>query len=79
MVVLVVSFTIAAQAQETLWNELNAKVIALYHQGRYSEATKIAEEALTVAEKTFEPDHPLVALSLNYLALLYQVQGRYLP
>ena len=65
------------QTQETLWNELNAKFITLYQQGRYSEAVKPAKEALTVAENTFGPNHPNFATSLNNLAELYHSQGKY--
>jgi len=68
---------VAAQTQEKLWNELNSKCAMLYRQGRYPEATKVAEEALTIAEKTFGPDHPAVATSLNNLAALYTAQGKY--
>ncbi len=46
MMVLVVSFALPACAQEKLWNELNAKFDILYQQGRYSEATNVAKEAL---------------------------------
>ena len=34
------------------------------------EAVRTAEEALNVAEKTFGPDHPSAATSLNNLALI---------
>jgi tetratricopeptide (TPR) repeat protein len=67
----------AAQAQEKLWKELTSKVGMLYQQGRYSEATKVAEEAFNVAKKTFGPEHPYVAVSLNNLASLYEDQNRY--
>jgi tetratricopeptide (TPR) repeat protein len=53
------------------------KVVMLYQQGSYSEATKVAEEALTIAEKTFGLNHPAVATSLNNLAMLYEAQGKY--
>jgi tetratricopeptide (TPR) repeat protein len=49
----------------------------LYQQGRYSEAENVAKEALTVAEKAFEPNHPYIGTSLNNLALLYYSQGKY--
>ena len=75
--VLAVSIALPAYAQETLWNELNEKVTALYEQGRYAEAATIAKEALKVAEDTFGPDNPNVATALNNLAGLYQVQERY--
>ncbi len=64
-------------AQETSWNELNAKVDTLYQQGRYAEGVKVAKDALKVAEATFGPDHPDVGVSLNNLAILYEAQGLY--
>jgi tetratricopeptide (TPR) repeat protein len=66
-----------SKASEASWNELNLKAIKLYQQGRYSEAVKIAADALTVAEKTFGPDHPNTAASLNNLAERYRAQGKY--
>ncbi len=77
MLVLAVSFALPAYAQEALWNELIAAVVAHKKQGRYSEAAKVAEEALKVAENTFGPDHPNVATSLYHLAVLYETQGKY--
>jgi len=74
---LIVLFAVSAYAQETLWNELNAKAATLYQQGRYSEAVNVAKEALKVAENTFGPDHPNVAASMNNLAELYRAQGKY--
>jgi len=65
LVVLVLSCTVSTFAQEKLWKELTSKGAMLYQQGRYSEAAEVAEEALAVAEKTFGPDHPDVAASLN--------------
>ena len=77
LTVLIVSSTRLAYAQEKLWNELNTKVVRLYRQGQYSEALKIAEEALSVAKRTFGSDHPNVATSLNNLAELYHAQAKY--
>ena len=74
---LVLSFAASTCAQEALWEELIDKAGMLYQQGRYSEAAKVAEEALTVAEKTFGPNHPAVVTSLNNLAELYRAQGKY--
>jgi tetratricopeptide (TPR) repeat protein len=56
---------------------LNQQVTQLYNQGRYSEAIPLAQRVLTMCEKAFGPDHPDVATSLNNLAELYRVQGRY--
>jgi tetratricopeptide (TPR) repeat protein len=77
IVLLIISFTISAHAQEKLWNELYDKLDMLYQQGRYSEAENVAKDSLQVAEKTFGPDHPKMATSLNNLAFLYNAQGNY--
>jgi len=77
LTMLVALITVSGHSQENLWYELNHKVVSLYQQGRYSEATNVAEEALKVAESTFGPDHPNVATSLNNLAILYHSQGKY--
>jgi acyl dehydratase len=66
VVALVLSYTVSICAQEELWEELFSKFIRLYEQRRYSEAAKVAEEALKVAEKTFGPDHPDVATSQSF-------------
>src|SRR5579864_4334164 len=64
-------------AQQGSWEELNAKVVSLYRQGKYAEALSFAQEALQVAETRFGPEHPNLAMSLNNLAGLYSAQGRY--
>ena len=71
------SFFELKMVEEKEWNELSEQVFMLYHQGRYSEASELAERAVQVAEKTFGPDHPNVAQSLNDLAEIYKAQGRY--
>jgi urocanate hydratase len=76
LVVLILSCTVSVYAQGELWNELNDKVLMLYQQGRYSEATKIAEEALTVAEKTFGRNHPQVATVCENMAELCRQIGK---
>jgi CHAT domain-containing protein len=43
----------------------------------YAKAEPLYARALDVREKALGPNHPLVATSLNNLALLYQVQGAY--
>jgi len=63
--------------QQTRWEELNARFEDLYGQGKYAEATSVAQEALRVAEATFGPEHPGLARSLNNLAALYKEQGKY--
>jgi tetratricopeptide (TPR) repeat protein len=68
---------IASHAQSGDLDVLNRQVEQFYRQGKYAEATKVAEQALELAEKEFGPDHPDVGTTLNNLALLYQRQGRY--
>lgn len=51
VVLLIISFTKAAQAQETLWKELITKSNTPLQQGEYLEAAKVAEKALKVLEK----------------------------
>ena len=73
----IVLFTVSAFAQQTEWQELMGQSFTLYQQGRYSEATKVAEEALKVAENTFDKNHLNVGQTLNILAVLYQSQSKY--
>lgn len=72
IIILVVLFTAFTYTEETLWNKLRNKAASLSLQGQDLEATKVAEEALEVAEKTFGSDHCNVALSLNELAEFYE-------
>lgn len=65
------------EAQEAEWKRLVQETQSLYGQGRYAPAMVSAKEALRVAENTFGPDHPDVAVSLSNLAELYRSQGRY--
>jgi tetratricopeptide (TPR) repeat protein len=54
---------------------LNRQVFRLYRQGRYAEAIEPAQKALAIRIKVLGPDHPLVAPSLNNLALIYKKMG----
>jgi tetratricopeptide (TPR) repeat protein len=65
-------------AQEEKWKELNQQAIKLYQEGKYAEATEIAQKAINVAEKTFGPNHANVATSLNNLATLHYALRKYL-
>ena len=56
---------------------LTQQVIELSKRGRYSEALPLAERALAIREKALGPDHVDVAVSLYFVATLYQNQGRY--
>ena len=53
------------------------EVIWLYGEGKYAEATPIAEEALTLAASTLGEEHPHTLGSVNNLAWAYHAQGRY--
>jgi CHAT domain-containing protein/tetratricopeptide (TPR) repeat protein len=64
-------------AQEQEWKRLDREVQYLYKQGDYDKAVVAAEEALRTAERTFSPDDAAVSKSLNNLAFLYKVKGRY--
>lgn len=78
LIFLLVVLVLSCDNSHKSLEELNIKSVMLGGKGRYSEATKVAEEALTVAENTFGPDHIRVAPSLNILAALYRVQGKYI-
>jgi len=73
----VVVIATAVSAQQDAWNQLNQEAVRLCREGKYTEATKIVEKSLEIAENTFGPDHSNVALSLNYLDELYRSQGKY--
>ena len=58
-------------------NALNSQVLRLYGEAKYAEATPIAEQALTLAERVLGHEHPDTLVSVRTLAKLYQDQGRY--
>ena len=64
-------------AQEARWKEVAAQVIQLCYEGKFAEATPLAQESLRIAEATYGPEHLNVARSLNNLAVVYYKQGRY--
>ncbi len=74
---LVLSFSSSVYAQEVLWEKLNGKAKTLFKQKRYPDALSVSEEALKVAEDTFGPDNPKVAISLNNIAEIYIINGSY--
>jgi CHAT domain-containing protein/Tfp pilus assembly protein PilF len=57
--------------------QLNKQVDQLYQQGQYATAIPLAERALAIREEVLGPEHPVVAQSLNSLAVLYREQGNY--
>ena len=46
-------------------------------RGQYAEAEPLYKRSLAIMEKALGPDHPMVALSLNNLALLYRAMDRF--
>src|SRR2546425_1722978 len=67
----------SARAQQDLWERLNAQAMDLHRQKRDDEAAATARETLAVAEKTFDPSSPKLAISLTNLADIYRSQVRY--
>jgi len=55
---------------------LNERLVELYQQGRYPEATEVANRALEKSNHLFGNNHPEVATALNNLAALYY-EGQY--
>lgn len=75
--VLTLGLTCRVQAQEIEFKRPYREAGALQVQKNYGQATAVAREALSIAEREYGPDHPNVAVSLNKLALLYDTQGQY--
>jgi CHAT domain-containing protein/Flp pilus assembly protein TadD len=69
------SVVVAQSAELEEAERLMERVAELEEQGKYGEATPLAEKALAIREKELGPDHPDVAESLNSLAELYLNQG----
>ena len=63
-----------AQAQ---LKALHERATQFRERGEYKKASDLYEQKVKLAIKTFGPDHPEVATSLNNLASLYEAQGRY--
>lgn len=49
------------------WQEKNDRSIALYQRGKYAEAARLGQEAVTLAEAIFGAEHHYMAVSLNNL------------
>jgi len=56
---------------------LDKQAFELRRQGQYAEAIPLVQRSLNIRETALGENHPLVAQSLNNLALLYQTQGNY--
>ena len=65
------------KTDNTELNTLNKEVKQPHHLSGYDSAVVVAKKAIEIAERTYGPDHPNVATSLNNLASFYQDQGQY--
>lgn len=59
-------------------HNLNAQVVNLVNQGNLEQAVITSQQAVQLCEIHKITQHPVVADSLNNLAELYRIQGRYL-
>jgi CHAT domain-containing protein/tetratricopeptide (TPR) repeat protein len=56
---------------------LRTQVSQLYSQGKYAEATPIAERYVALARQKHGDDHTEYATAIDWLARVYDTQGRY--
>jgi CHAT domain-containing protein/tetratricopeptide (TPR) repeat protein len=56
---------------------LNSKLVALYKEGKYADATTSARDALAILKEVQGEHHPDYATNLNDLAELLRLQGDY--
>jgi len=66
-----------AYPREGLWQRLNDEIMKLSQQGKYAQAIYVAQNSIKLAQKTFGPQDARVAASMNNLATLYRIVGRY--
>ena len=55
----------------------SAEMMRLYKAGKFAKAIPVAKQILRTRERVLGPDHPNVATILNFLGLLYELQGEY--
>jgi tetratricopeptide (TPR) repeat protein len=77
LAVLAVLIVCPVHAQSRELHMLNQQYSQLMMQGNNKQATIVAAQALTVAEKTRGPDHPDIANQAGQLAQSYAIQGQY--
>jgi len=68
--------SIQACTQETQWEKHMTTAAKAYQQGRYTDAERAFQATVKEAE-AFGPQDPRLATSLNNLAELYRLQGKY--
>jgi CHAT domain-containing protein/Tfp pilus assembly protein PilF len=77
LAILVTSAIKSGAAPKEEAQALQAKVEELSREGKYADAIPLSQRELAIREKSFGPDHPAVAQSLNNLAVLYWQLSRY--
>ena len=66
-----------ADGQDARWYQLSEQVVQLSGQGKYGEATPIAQQVVSIAISTYGANDVHVGLSLNRLGLLLVHQDKY--
>lgn len=77
MLFIVTSHSVARAQTAAEFNAINRHVSQLAREGKYSEATPIAQQALALAEGVLGNEHPETLNAVNNLATLYYTQGGY--
>ena len=67
----------AGEERQRLGMSLNNLARLYIHVGRYGDAETVAQRALEVFEKIFDPKSPEVAIARNNLAEIHRIQGKY--
>ena len=77
--VFIITFSLTTHAQEELWKKLDRKAKSLNIKNNHAEATKVAQEALKVAEDTFSPKYKYSLLAQAYIRLagIYKAQFKF--
>ncbi|MBF8305398.1 MAG: Tetratricopeptide 1 repeat-containing protein [Acidobacteria bacterium] len=75
--ILVAGGLASAAQQHPQLERLNQQLFDLYRSGRYAEGVPVAQEALRIAEQVYGAEHPTVAESLNNLAEMQRMLGRF--
>jgi len=60
-----------------IWVKMTDDAITLYQQRKHKEAIALARKALEFAQKSFGPQHPNVAESMDNLATYLTAEGKY--
>src|SRR5579871_3489766 len=68
---------VRSRAQEAQLQKLSAQATDLYRQGKCTEAVKMQQDALKLAEKTFGSTNRAVATALSNLAEYQRCRGDY--